>query len=68
MERIRVQNRGDKSYLLRQCLQWRHINASAIRVQGQHPEDGKLGTDGLAAAGWCADEHVLVSVVQRVKN
>lgn len=56
------------THLLCQSLHGGNIDTASLRILQQHPQDGKLSTDGLPAARGGPDKHVIITVVHGVEN
>lgn len=56
------------TYLLDQGGEGRDVDTPGVWRGGEHPQDGKLGTDGLPAARGSTNKHIFIGVVQRVEH
>lgn len=56
------------SYLLGEGFHRGDVDAATFGVVQQHPQNSKLGTDGLSAAGGSAHEHIIITVVHSVEH
>lgn len=55
-------------YLLSQCFHGGDVDAAALGVVQQHPQDCKLGTDCLSTSCWSSHKHTVVAVVDGVED
>lgn len=56
------------THLLCQSLHGGDVDTAPLRVLQQHPQDGKLCTDGLPAARGGPHKHVVITVVHSIKH
>lgn len=56
------------THLLCQSLHGSDVDTAPLRVLQEHPQDGKLRTDGLPAARGCPHEHIVITVVDGVEH
>ena len=57
-----------EQHLLGQGLHWGDVDTAALRVLQQHPQDGKLRTDGLPAAGGSSHKDIFITVIDCVED
>lgn len=59
---------SSRAHLLCQGLHGGDVHTASLRVLQQHPEDGKLSTNGFPASRGGAHKHVVVAVIDGVKH
>ena len=56
------------TYLFGEGLFGSDEDAARVGRGREHPEDGKLGTNGLPAAGRSSHKHIVISVIESIEH
>lgn len=58
----------DTSYLLSQCFHGSDVDTATFCIVQQHPQNSKLGTDGLSTSSGSPHKHIIITVVHSVEH